>query len=157
MSTFQCTCSRTQLNYVYNDDFQILSQTISGIFQWMWSQTWVEMKFWIVWCMTILWGHQWVAYQLATPHETLADCACHFLKYCNLWMEILKKNAIKNHLRASLKLDTLDALMQVSLCGTKLESTNLGQYLNYSATWGIKKKFSLGLNIVRSWTLFTFI
>ena len=33
-----------------------------------------------------------------------------------------KHNATKSYLQASLKLDTLDALMEVSLCMTKLEN-----------------------------------
>ena len=34
----------------------------------------------------------------------------------------LKQIAIKSHLQASLKLDTLNALLQVSLCGIELEN-----------------------------------
>jgi hypothetical protein len=35
-----------------------------------------------------------------------------------------KQNAIKSHLRTSLKLDTLDALMRVSLCGIELKNVD---------------------------------
>ena len=36
--------------------------------------------------------------------------------------EDFEKNAFKSHLQPLSKLDTLDALMQVSLCGIKLEN-----------------------------------
>jgi hypothetical protein len=37
-------------------------------------------------------------------------------------MNFLKQNAIKNHLWASLKLDTLDALMKVTLYNIKMDT-----------------------------------
>ena len=63
---------------------------------------------------------------------------CHTLKYRNLCRGgFSKQNAIKSHLRASLKLDTLDASIWVSLSGREVENMDWRQYFSYGATWGI--------------------
>ena len=70
---------------------------------WMWEQI-------IVWGMAILWGHQWVVYQLATSHGNLGKKKLvkpSSTEICD--RGFLKQNSIKSHLWASLKLDTLDA------------------------------------------------
>jgi hypothetical protein len=39
-----------------------------------------------------------------------------------------KQNAFKNHLQTSLKLNTMDALMKVSLCNIKMDNCTKGVF-----------------------------
>ena len=49
--------------------------------------------------MAILWGLQWVVYQLATSHETSAKKCLSFPKVLQFVKRICKINAIKSHLQ----------------------------------------------------------
>jgi hypothetical protein len=71
--------------------------------------------------MAILWGLQQVVYQLIKSHETLAKYLS-FLQVAICEKGFSKQKSIKNHLWASLKLNTLDALMQISLCGIEIKN-----------------------------------
>jgi hypothetical protein len=89
-----------------------------------------------------LWGQKQVVYQLATSHETLAKkIKNNKKKTLSITSSIaicergfFLQNSIKSHLRASLQLDTLYALMQVLLCGISWRIWIGGQYLNNDAT-----------------------
>ena len=72
-----------------------------------------------VWDKAILWGHQWVVYQLVTSCESLAKVLVILSIIVICARGFSKQNAIKSHLRVSLKLATLDALIWVSLCGIR--------------------------------------
>ena len=65
--------------------------------------------------MAILLGCQQVVYQLATPRESLAKNSLSLPRVLEVMKEeFSKQNAIRSHLRASLKFDTSNALMRVS-------------------------------------------
>jgi hypothetical protein len=52
-------------------------------------------------------------------------------------MGFFKQNAIKDHLWASLKLDTLDALMKISLCNIEMDIWTKRRFSRCGKTWKI--------------------
>ena len=109
--------------------------------------------------MSILWGYQWVVYQLATSHETLAkNNNFHSLKHCDLWNGIFKTKCYQEPLASFIEVgQTLDALMRVSLCRIKVEKMD-GRTI-FVLFYNIKNRrvLSLDWNTVRSSKFSTFI
>jgi hypothetical protein len=58
--------------------------------------------------------------------------------------EFSKKNAIKSHLRNKLNLKTLDALMQVSLCGLEVDAMDWASIFNIWRNMQDQKIYTLG-------------
>jgi hypothetical protein len=73
----------------------------------------------------------------------ISHTSCHFDKTYSLFIQVLlfmetnfsKQNAIKNQLWASLKLDTLDALMKVSLYNIKMDNMDWNAIFEVWGTW----------------------
>jgi hypothetical protein len=69
---------------------------------------------------------------------------------CNMWEGFSKNNLIKSHLRTSLKLETLDALMCISWANIPLEKSIGMQWCLFGETWKYRRIHPLLWRVSRS-------